>query len=483
MAAAAALLLCLSVWFLWPRQGNPVLRPVEVIAQVSSVERGIYVQPVQQTFSVEIAQIRPARQTVNARLQIWSDRDSGRFASRLSAPGGALKHALWRPASDTEFVYRPGATAALLKQPAHREQSMSLESLADYGLDPAELEGAFLHWMESRSWNPISFASDISRWAARDGSLATAERMRGEDGRPMIRITAQHRSQKMVAILTVEVDSSSYWPRLQAIRFETPERAIEFRLAATSIQSVRRTDMAAGVFRPEPSLTREVRATQPVLPRPAAPLDPVSDEPPSGAIALDPRAVEARFVLHQAGACRGESVRVSEEGGGTRVVRLDDEAVSYRCELGLDSVLSALSDLRRGQAARPGAGKWNAALLHAWAIRRLGEDFPARQIASLPPSAWQMLETMLRDHASGVRRELDGRGLPHTADSTRRSGNPAWRASAADLFETLTHLNELLDGDPAANAPELSAAAIDRRLDDILRSFSVESGRRDKTVK
>jgi hypothetical protein len=280
------------------------------------------------------------------------------------------------------------------------------------------------------------------------------------------------------------VDSSSYWPRLQAIRFETPERAIEFRLAATSIQAIRRTDMAASVFRPEPSLTHEVRTIQPVLPRPEAPGDPLADEPPAGVIAIDPRAVEARFVLHEAGACRGESVRVSEEGGGTRVVRLDDEAISYRCELGLDYVLSALSDLRLGQPVRRGAaGKWNAALLHAWAMRRLGEDFPARRIASLPQSAWQILETMLRDHVSGVRRELDGRASPRSADSTSRPGNPGWRASAADLFAALTHLNELLNGDSAANDPELSVAAIDRRLDDILSSFSVESRRRDKTVK
>ena len=265
VSAAAALLLCLSGWFLWTRGPHARLRPIEVIAQVSSVERTIYVQPVQQTFSVEIAEIRPARQTVNAKLQIWSDRDSGRFASRLSAPGGALKHALWRPASDTEFVYRPAVTAGVLKQHPHREETMSLESLADYGLDPGELEGAFMHWLESRSWKPISFASDMSRWAAEDGSSATAERIRGEDGTPMIRITAQRRSRKMVAVLTVEVDSTSYWPRLQAIRFETPERAIEFRLEATSIQPIRRTEMAASVFRPEPNPAREIRTARPAL--------------------------------------------------------------------------------------------------------------------------------------------------------------------------------------------------------------------------
>ena len=116
-------------------------------------------------------------------------------------------------------------------------------------------------------------------------------------------------------------------------------------------------------------------------------------------------------------------------------------------------------------------------------MRRLGEDFSARQIASLPPSSWQMLETMLRAPASGVRRELDGQPLAPAVDSTSRPVNPQWRASAADLFDTLTHLNEGLDGDPAINDPALFANAMNRQLDDILRSFSVESRRRSQDVK
>jgi hypothetical protein len=484
VSAAAAVLLCLSGWFLWNRAHPARLRPVEVIAQVSSVERTLYVQPVEQTFSVEIAQIRPARKTVNAKLQIWSDRDSGRFASRLSAPGGALKHALWRPASDTEFVYRPAVTAEVLKRRPHREETMPLESLADYGLDPGELEGAFLHWLESRSWNPISFASDISRWAAGDGSLATAERIRGKDGTPMIRITAQRRSQKMVAVLTVEVDSNSYWPRLQAIRFETPECAIEFRLAATSIQPIRRTEMAASVFRPEPNAAREIHTVKPIVPQHEVPADPSTNERPADVLAIDPHAVEARFVLHKAGACLGDPVRISEEAGGTSVVRLDNEADSYRCELGLGYMLSALSDLRRGQPVHPDTtGTRTVALRHAWAMRRLGEDFPARRMAGLSAQSWQMLETMLREHSLAVRRELDGLGLQRSDDATSRPGNPGWRASTTMLFETLTQLNELVNVDSAVNDTELSIAAINRRLDEILSSFSAESGRGNPTVK
>jgi hypothetical protein len=471
IAVAAAAILCFSGWFAWTGRIHPRLRATDVIAEVSRAERTLYLQPVQQTFSVEIAEIRPARRIVNAQLQIWSDREGGKFASRLSGPGGTLEHALWRPSADAEFVYRRAGSARVVKQRPHREEAVALESLADYGLDSAQLEDTFLHWLESRSWTPVSFAADISLWTGADGSVAAAERVQGTDGTPMIRITAQRKSRKMVAVLAVEVDSRNYRPRLQTIRFETAERAIEFRLSATAIQPIRRTEMDAGVFRPDPAVAPEVRTLRPVQPGREEPAAPATKEPPAGAIAIDPREVEARFVLHKAGACLGESVRLSDEAGGTRVVRLDSENAGYRSELSLDYMLTALADLRRGQPARGDtAGTRTVALRHAWAIRRLAEDFPARRIAGLPPDSWQMIEAMLRDHTSAVRHELDGFGLQRPASSTSETAHADWRASTTILFEALTHLNEPVSGD--------SAATVNRRLDEILNGFLIESRRR-----
>jgi hypothetical protein len=479
-AAAAAVLFGCAGWFLWTGKVHPRLRAADVIAEVSRAEGTLYSQPVQQTFSVEIAELRPARQTVNARLEIWSDRGSGRFASRLSGPGGTLKHALWRPSADAEFVYRGAASSQVLKQRPHREETIALESLADYGLDPVQLEAAFVHWLEGRSWNPISFAADISQWTADDGSIASAEGMRSADGTPMIRITAQRKSRKMVAVLTVEVDSSSYRSRLQTIRFETPERAIEFRLSATAIQPIRRTEMNSGVFQPDLGVERDLRTTRPPLPKPEAPATPSTNEPSNNVIAVDPRAVEARFVLHQAGACVGEPVRVSEDAGATWVVRIGNEGGSYQSKLGLDYLLGALSDLRRGQLVPRDTGETQSvALRHAWEMKRLAEDFPARRIASLPPDSWQSLETMLRDHTAAVRRELEGFGFQHSAISKSRPQDPDWRASAAILFETLTHLSELRSGDSS----ESSINIIDRRLDNIVSAFLAESRRQDTAIK
>jgi hypothetical protein len=229
--------------------------------------------------------------------------------------------------------------------------------------------------------------------------------------------------------------------------------------------------MDAGVFRPDPAVAPEVRTLRPVQPGREEPAAPATKEPPAGAIAIDPREVEARFVLHKAGACLGESVRLSDEAGGTRVVRLDSENAGYRSELSLDYMLTALADLRRGQPARGDtAGTRTVALRHAWAIRRLAEDFPARRIAGLPPDSWQMIEAMLRDHTSAVRHELDGFGLQRPASSTSETAHADWRASTTILFEALTHLNEPVSGD--------SAATVNRRLDEILNGFLIESRRR-----
>lgn len=279
----------------------------------------------------------------------------------------------------------------------------------------------------------------------------------------MIRITAQRRSRKMVALLMVEVDSDSYRPRLQTIRFETPERTIEFRLTATAIQPILRSELSAAVFRPDAGVAREVRA-EPALPRPEASVHPPVTEPPVRLPAIDPRAVEAQFVLHQAGACLGESVRIAEEPPGVRVDRIGNEPDSYRSPLDLGYMLAVLSDLRRGQPARGDNQPRTVALRHAWAMRRLAENFPAGAIADLPPASWHMLESMLRDHISGMRSERDGLELQPLSSSRAGPAEPGWRASATILHEALTQPN-----------PEFSVQDFELRLNNILRDFSIES--------
>src|SRR5437660_10692567 len=55
-AAATAMLLGFAGWLMWTGKVRPRLRAADVIAEVSRAERNLYMQPVQQTFSVEIAE-------------------------------------------------------------------------------------------------------------------------------------------------------------------------------------------------------------------------------------------------------------------------------------------------------------------------------------------------------------------------------------------------------------------------------------------
>src|SRR5262249_2311165 len=136
----------------------------------------------------------------------------------------------------------------------HRVETVSLASLAENGLDPVEIEAAFMRWMERRPWTPIAFSSDLSLWTAGDGSVAKAEKVYLANRIPAIRRTDERRNQRVVAVLSVELDSNSFRPRLQTIRFETSERTVEVRLEAVAIQPMRRSEFTAAIFRPDPGL-------------------------------------------------------------------------------------------------------------------------------------------------------------------------------------------------------------------------------------
>ena len=469
-AAAAAALLGTASWYFWTSGVRKPLRPADVIAHAAGVETTLYAQPVQQVFSVEIAQIRPSHKAVNAQLRVWSDRESGRFASRLSGPQGTLKHALWRPAADREFVYRAAGSHTVVEQRQHRAESISIVSLADRGLEPEQIEAAFLRWMESRSWNPISLTSDLSIWAAEDGTLASAEKLRAGDGTPVIRITARRETHTMVAVLSVDVESNSYRPRFESIRFETPERTVEFRLSATSIRAVRRADLSAAVFRPDPKLPSETVAVNPVIPRQKAPALPARGLERQLPV-IDAREIQAIYVLHEAHACLGEPVRVSEEPGGVRVERIGSDGASFLTQAGLEFVLKALSDVRREPQGAPGkAGTLTLPLRHALALLHLANDFGAR----LPPGpsdpSLQLLATIVHDHTSAIRSEL---GALDNRPS-RIAGTPfdaaAWRGSATVLLHDLSQLTNS-DREGPGSHPAARIAAIGARLERLEAPF------------
>ncbi len=462
--AAASVILCFGVWFQWMRDSRPALRPADVIAHASTVEQELYQQPVHQTFSVEIARVRPAPQAVSTHLEIWSDRRTGRFASRLREPGGAVKHALWRPSADAEFLYRPAVSRSIVRQAPHRTEPVSLASLADYGLEPAQLEAGFMRWLESRSWSAISFASDISLWSAEDGTILRAERVRGGDGNPAVRITAERKSRRLVAVLSVDIDSNSYRPHMQRLRFETPERAVELRLAATSIRPVAPVEVAANVYSPDPKLAAGEFAA--VAPRPIVPPSPSLADPRPGEAGVDSPEVEAHYVLHKAGACLGQAVRVTADPDGTRVWKLGPgggaSVEGFTTSAGMEFVLGALADLRRrpptpiddGNLAAPGEAL-AAALRHAWAIASLAADYPPERLSGMSERSRSVLALIVREHVESLDGEVSKLGFSRPAAGARRPRGADWRQPASVLFEDLARLRPLLREHPAGDEAQL----------------------------
>lgn len=485
LTGGVAILVCVGLWLGTTRKGLVGLRAADVITRTARAENALYTQAVHQTFSVEIEEIGASRRRVTDELQVWSDWRTGRFATRLTGAGKVVKLALWRPAPGKEYMYRPALRAGVQETAPHRPRTAPLESLADYGLEPAQLEAAFLGWIETRAWNPISFASDISTWSSQDGALLRAETIGNQEGSALIRLTAQRTSRRVTAILSVDVESESFLPRLQTLRFETPGRAIEFRLRATNIRTLHTAEVLDAVFRPDVPIRVPVRA--PNLPRPYVDqATPPAITPESMAESeSNARALEARYVLHEAGACLGEPVRISEEPGGVRIVRMSGSPGTWPETFvpagDLGRILAALADLRRASPPEqrlrdvPRATALQPALRQAWALKRLAEDFPAARTSTLPNPSWALLETMVRAHSTGLNRDLEALNIRSASIPEVGTSRP-WRELALDIFQHLLQLRELT-GDKAESESARLKKEIAAEISGTAAAFSRESSK------
>jgi hypothetical protein len=176
---------------------------------------------------------------------------------------------------------------------------------------------------------------------------------------------------------------------------------------------------------------------------------------------VDAREVQALYVLHQAGACLGEPVRVSEEPNGTRVIRVGAGGDGYSSEASLEFVLKALSEMRRkAPTAQDPAAPLAVALQHAWALRSIAGDFATSGTPEPSEPSSQLLASMLDDHAGAIRRELSAAGLARSGAYDRKSGAADWRECASLLFDDLARLNELRNRGAATKSNDLSIATI-----------------------
>ncbi|MEN6537138.1 MAG: hypothetical protein ABFD60_02195 [Bryobacteraceae bacterium] len=457
-AGTAFALVVLGFWIYFAQSGR-MREPKEVLAQVTEREQATVNTPlaVHQTMRVEITELAPRRTSLaTGRLEIWTQTSQGPFALRWLNDEGAVRHAVWRGPDDRTQVY---SVASIQSTPARSQHMPAVQSTADlfaYGLDPTTLEAAFMRWLEHWQGRPVSLSSDFAAFAGRGGVVLTVKRMRSADGVPLLRFLAVRAVAGGHIKIVMEVDATTWKPRLQCVRFETAEKSVEFRLAMETQQ-----------FVPYSSVTSEVSMSREWFGRTTLPASPEAPEiarhpdPPvlSPAEDLDGLDIQVRYALHRIRACLGEPVEIIRDPSGrilvqglVKNVERRRELLTTLGELGHPAVLSvdikAMSEVSgheteasdvSGSLTKVTAGRLpveeqlksyfrerlpaddgsvahhvtrftndavsgaDAALGEAWALRRLIERYPAEKCRQMDRSQQWLLEVMLRDHLTALR--------------------------------------------------------------------------------
>jgi hypothetical protein len=441
-------------------------RAVDVLMAGKQVESEFYRSPipVHQSLRVEISEIRPQRQRSGGRIEIWSEPAGGRFSSHWRDDDGKLRFALWRPEKNREYVLNPKtAPGVAVLVSGLSQESGSLAQLSADGVDPNRIAAAFMRWLQSRRWRPISLTHDMSLLLDETGVTLRSERVRAEDGKPAIRLSAQRAQAGLRLEMILEVDAESYRPRLERIRFEADGRAVELLLTLDRQESVPLQRVVPAVFQPDvvhalvPALV-PTRATVSRVIVPLRAVPPPAAEPAAERVALEAANIEVRYVLHRAGACLGEPIEITEDTAGYLHVSGLARTAGRKAEL-LDLLAqlesaprfkvdirtveeAAIGDLppskplppethnsasplpiqthlerlvanrelsagarrqRIAELSNDAVSSSDAALAHAWALRRLAARYEYIPAATLRLQSRWLLEVMLRDHLTALR--------------------------------------------------------------------------------
>ncbi len=335
-----------------------------------------------------------------------------------------------------------------------------------------------MRWMEGRKWTPVTFTPELALWTEKADAVVSAEKIRESNGATLIRITARKHAGGLTAMLTIDVDPQTWRPKRQSIRFESGDRVVELRLTSSLIRAMLSSDLSPALFIPDIPHAAEAARTPGVDSRSVgAPLE--EHRPPDAAGGEAVASVEARYILHEVGACMGEPVRIEEQDGGVRVWNLGGKSGSwpqaFTTQAGMQDVAGALADLRRispVQIDETDNRVPEIALRNAWALRNLVADFPAGHVAGLPERSWHQLESMMHAHMSALRNDL-GAALPSSRGSFRSTGAKTsnWRESTIELFDLLLRVRD------EPNSIPVSFENLDSKLDEIAIGFAAESER------
>lgn len=311
------LLLSIGVWLIWPDSNRPPV--AEIIALVRDAEAEVRRASIQQEFRVEIDQIKPIPVRVRSRLRLVSDPERDRFVSRWMGPAGALRHAVYRPGQGQAYVYDARAVPKAVKQLGPAPKSVSLVSLGEDGLAVQQIETAFMRWLESRQWQPLSFTPDLATFSGSEGVVLLAERARLRDGSEVLRISARRADRNRSVEILVEVDPRTHRPQVHEVRFETAHQVLRIRIEQEEFEWISTVALKPSIFEPEFPLYR--------APAPAT-AERLPEAPGSGAlepvpVAVDTSAIEVKVqhALHLVDACMGDPIEIVREPNGSLVVR------------------------------------------------------------------------------------------------------------------------------------------------------------------
>ncbi len=310
LAAAAAVVLVGVATTLLSTRDEPALTAGQVLDRAQESVPTYGLQPSMARYEVEFVQLRPVDAARKHELVIWTDPGSGGYSSRLEDPDGALRHAVWRTASNgPTFAYDQAVGEALVRidRSGQDPQPTLLASMGN-GIDCDVLAAGFARWLEDRHWEPLRVSRDFTLLASDDATLRL-ERSAG-----VLLVVAHKQEGDLRAEITLTLGAESFEPHSIQIHFQSPNGESTFKLVQNEVRFIAASHLDASVFeaRVPPSTGLRAKSMPATRPQPG----PASAGP-------DRRTVEAklRHALHEARACLGEPVEVVRAANGALAVR------------------------------------------------------------------------------------------------------------------------------------------------------------------
>jgi len=434
----------------------------DVVSELRRVESVQETTPLHQVMRADV--LSGTTVVRRARLEIWEEPEQKLFAARWLNDSGAVVDGIWR---DSKASAAPSPVA--------------LPELVREGFEPDRVEAMFRHWLRRKEWTRVVFARDLIVLANTEGASILAER---QNGVARYTATSVKGDERMTIVLEInEADQSAV---TQLVRFESADKSVELRLITERREKVPRHLLNLAVFRP-PVIAREHPSEAPVIPAPSAESEPITVP---AAIDLSSVKVQVDYLLHDLKACIGEPLSVNAEGHEVVVrgivmekdreralaaalaqlqspVRIElqtyEEAArrvqaprtvvaqpqfARAAHLPLEDLLArhfSQDGVRIATFTSAVIASADAAMSHAWALRRIEERYREPEFSALTAPSRRLVEAMKLDHHGAMTSALRE---VHRLVQPVLAPNITGMQSASGLrgFAAAAHCNRLVHG-------------------------------------